>query len=102
MPAVYLKFIIHQVNIGEAHLQFPLLYPAFIRGRALSRGNTVLLLYLFLNFVFFCLFVCLFVRSFFGCFFNRFLSFFHLVCDNLPCSGMFRNVFRNVPCSGFC
>ena len=49
----------------------------------------VLLLTLFLKF-------CLFVRSFFGCFFNRFLSFlsffFHLFCDNLPCSGMFRNV----------
>ena len=34
--------------------------------------------------------------------------FFHLFCDNLPCSGMFRNVpecagmFRNVPCPGFC
>ena len=26
------------------------------------------------------------------------LLFFHLFCDNLPCSGM----FRNVPCSGFC
>ena len=49
----------------------------------------VLLLHLFFKF-------CLFVRSFFGCFFNRFLSFlsffFHLFCDNLPCSGMFRNV----------
>ena len=36
------------------------------------------------------------------------LLFFHLFYDNLPCSGMFRNVpecsgmFRNVPCSGFC
>ena len=33
--------------------------------------------------------------SFFGCFDNRclsFLFFFHLFCDNLPCSGMFRNV----------
>ena len=52
----------------------------------------VLLLDLFLNFV--CLFVCLFVLSFIGCLFNRFLSFFffYLFCDNLPCSGMFRNV----------
>ena len=65
-------------------------------------GGKVLLLHLILNFV------CLFVRMFFGCFFNRFLFFFHLFCDNLPCSGMFRNVpkcsgmFQNVPCSGFC
>ena len=34
--------------------------------------------------------------------------FFHLFCDNLPCSAMFWDVpecsgmFRNVPCSGFC
>ena len=63
-------------------------------------GGKVLLFHLILNFV------CLFVRLFFGCFFNRFflksfflLFFFHFFCDNLPCSGM----FRNVPgCSGFC
>ena len=37
-----------------------------------------------------------------------FITFFHLFCDNLPCSGMFRNVpecsgiFRDVPeCSMF-
>ena len=70
-------------------------------------GGKVLLLHLILNFV------CLFARLFFVCFFNRFLLkssflFFHLFCDNLSCSGMFRNVpkcsgmFRNVPCSGFC
>ena len=54
----------------------------------------ILLLHLILN----C--VCLFVRLFFGCFFNRFLFlsfFFHLFCDNFPCSGMFQNVPE---CSG--
>ena len=40
------------------------------------------------------LFVCLFVRLFFGCFLiaSFFLIFFYSFCDNLPCSGMFRNV----------
>ena len=39
-------------------------------------------------------FVCfLSLKLFFGCFVYYFLFFFfHLFCDNLPCSGMFRNV----------
>ena len=96
MAAVYLKFIIHQVNTGEAYFQFPLLYPAFIRGRALNRGNTVLLLYLFLNFVFFCLFVCLFVRFLVVSLIAFFLFFiyFVIICPVPGCSGMCSGMFH--------
>ena len=63
-------------------------------------GGKALLLDLILNFV------CLFVCSFFFLVvpliaFSSFLSFFLLFCDNLPCSGMFRNV-PECSCSWFC
>ena len=35
------KLIIQQINVWGAYLQFPLLYPAFIRGPAFNRENTV-------------------------------------------------------------
>ena len=37
--ALYL--VIQQINVWGAYLQFPLLYPAFIRGSAFNQENTV-------------------------------------------------------------
>ena len=38
-----LKFIIQQINVWGAYIQFPLLHPAFIRGPAFNRENMVFL-----------------------------------------------------------
>ena len=112
----------YQVNRLSMPQIKPQCYPRYFLIREMRRIQPELvysfiqsqIIYLFIHLFYIVYFILFYFISFYFIYYFLstisifFVTFFHLFCDNLPCSGMFRNVpecsgmFRNVPCSGFC